>query len=70
MFAAIIICLIVVYFIGKYIAAKNRDRNRTNTAEFGENLAGFSKSVGCLMVLVYAIIIFLGALLVAKFLFY
>lgn len=60
MILTIIIILIVVYFIGKYISARNRDSNRQNTAQFGESLSSLAKNIGCLFTLGFILFIVLA----------
>ena len=60
MIPIILVSLLVLYFIGKYISANNKDKNNTNTAKFGDGLSGFAKNTGCLIISVIAIILAIG----------
>ena len=69
MIGIVIICLVVIYFIGKYISATNKDKNNSNTAQFGDGLAGFAKNTGCIVISVIIIVIIIVAIIIFNFLF-
>lgn len=69
MIAVIIILILVLYFIGKYISASNKDKNNPNTAQFGEKLAGLAKNTGCVIILFVIVILVIGAIIVFQSLF-
>lgn len=64
----LIVTLLVIYFIGKYITASNKDKNNRSTSAFGEELANFAKSLGCMIGGVLIAVIGGGIFLVLKFL--
>ena len=68
MIGIVIICLIVIYFIGKYISAANKDKSNSNTAQFGDGLAGFAKNTGCLLISVILIVIIIVGIIIYNFL--
>lgn len=62
-FIIILGVLLLIYVIGKYIAAKNKDLRNHNTAQFGDFLSQGAKNVGCIVVAVI-VLIFLGGVIV------
>jgi hypothetical protein len=64
----LIVTLLVIYFVGKYITANNKDKNNRSTSAFGEELANFAKSLGCIIGGVLIAVIVVGIFLVLKFL--
>lgn len=69
MIPVILISLLVLYFIGKYITASNKDKNNQNTAQFGEGLSGFAKNTGCLIISIVVMVVLAGLFFVFEFLF-
>ena len=61
--------LLLIYVIGKYISAKNKDLNNRNTAQFGNSLSNGAKNVAWIVFTIVAVIILLGFLLVLGFFF-
>lgn len=60
--------ILLVYIIGKYISARNKDANNQNTAQFGSSLSKGAKNIGCIVITVVGIVLILGFLLALFFL--
>jgi hypothetical protein len=64
----LIVTLLVIFFVGKYITASNKDKNNRSKSAFGEELANFAKNLGCIIGGVLIAVIGGGIFLVLKFL--